>query len=109
MANESPTDMPSANDTTHTAGRLFAIGAELLREVQTHVGPSRIKLLRLTLGGRTIKDIAVSPATAVASVVLILAAVIISNLRIEVVKDTDVAGERTLETPTNAAVPGGAL
>jgi hypothetical protein len=69
------------------ATSFFSLGAELLGEVQKIVGHSKVKALRLNLGGRHIKDIPVNPATAIATVLLVIAAVVISNLRVEVVKE----------------------
>lgn len=69
------------------ASTFFSLGAELLSEVQKIMGHSRVKALRLNLGGRHIKDIPVNPATAITTVLLVIAAVVISNLRVEVVKE----------------------
>ena len=69
------------------ATSFFSLGADLLGEVQKIVGHSKIKALRLNLGGRHLKDIPVNPATAIATVLLVIAAVVISNLRVEVIKE----------------------
>jgi hypothetical protein len=77
----------SAADALSPASNFFSLGAELLSEVQKHVGHSKVKALRVNLGGRHLKDIPVSPASAIATVILAVLAVLISNLRIEVVKE----------------------
>ncbi len=84
MGYDTPTTSQAA---ASSAGSYFAIGTELLGEVQRIIGQSKIKALRFNLGGRQLKEIPVNPATAVATVLLVVAAVVISNLRVEVVKD----------------------
>ena len=106
MANEPPSGVTTSPETFNTASKFFTIGAELIKEVQTQVGHSKVRSLRLTLGGRPIKDFPVSPATAIASIFLVVAAVVISNLRLEVIKDTDVAGSAA--SSKAVAAPGGA-
>jgi hypothetical protein len=66
---------------------LIAVGSELLNEMQHIVGHSKVKALRINLGNRHIKDIQVNGATALVTIGLALLAVIISNLRVEVVKE----------------------
>ncbi len=81
------TSASSASETLSPATNFFSLGADLLGEVQKIVGQSRVKALRFNLGGRMIKEIPINPATAAATVVLVILAVIISNLRVEVVKE----------------------
>jgi hypothetical protein len=83
-----PGNPPSDSESHPPATSLFSLGAELLSEVQHLIGNSRIKALRIKLGGRHLKDVPVNPATAIATVLLVIAAVIISNLRVEVVKES---------------------
>jgi hypothetical protein len=66
------------------ASHFFHLGAELLTEVQKIVGSNRVRSLRIKLGSRTIKEIKVAPLTAVATIALVLLAVIISTMTIEV-------------------------
>jgi len=107
MANDNPDGATSATEPFNSATKIFTIGSDLLHEVQKHVGHSKVRSLRLTLGGRQIKEIPVSPATAIVSVLLVIIAVIITNLKVEVVKDTDVDGHAEKGNP-NTPAPGGA-
>jgi len=107
MANETPLGAESTTEPLKSASKVFTIGSELLREVQQHVGSSKVRSLRLTLGGRPIKDFPVAPATAIASLILVILAVIITNLKVEVIKDTDVNGDAEASAP-NTRAPGGA-
>jgi hypothetical protein len=98
-------DSTSSGNTTSAvtpAANFFSLGSELLNEVQHHLGDSKVKALRLTLGHRVIKEIPISPVTAVATVALVIVAIIVSNLKIEVVK------EPLQETSPAASAPGGA-
>jgi hypothetical protein len=70
------------------ATSFFSLGADLLGEVQKIIGTSKVKALRLKIAGRHLKDVPVNPATAIATVLLVVAAVIITNLRIEVIKES---------------------
>ncbi len=62
----------------------FSLGAELLSEVQKIVGTNRVRALRLKLGNRVIKELPIAPLTAVATVALVVLAVLVSSLSIEV-------------------------
>lgn len=66
------------------ATSFFAVGAELLGEVQRIIGTNRVRSLRVKLGSRVVKEIPIGPLTAVATVVLVLLAVVVSNMSIEV-------------------------
>jgi hypothetical protein len=105
MANETPDGVKSTTESANSATKLFSIASELMHDVQTHVGQSKIRSLRLTLGGRTIKDFPVSPTTAIVSLILVIIAVIITNLKVEVIKDMDAKGDADSSTP--AAPPAG--
>ncbi len=63
---------------------LFTIGTDLFGEVQRIIGTSRVRGLRVKLGGRTLKEIPVAPLTAATTIALVVLAVIISNVSIEV-------------------------
>jgi hypothetical protein len=82
-----PASKSEASEALTPATSFFSLGADLLGEVQKIIGHSKVKALRLNLGGRHIKDIPVNPATALVTVLLVIAAVVISNLRVEVVKE----------------------
>jgi hypothetical protein len=69
------------------ASNFFSVGAELLNEVQRIVGHSRVRALRFSLGGRPIKEFPIAPMTAIATIALVVGAVVLSNLKVEVVKD----------------------
>jgi hypothetical protein len=107
MAIDTPEGAVSNTETLNSASKVFTIGSELLREVQHHLGQSNIRSLRLTLGGRPLKDFPVAPATAIASLFLVVLAVIITNLKVEVIKDTDVNGGADTSA-TSTPAPGGA-
>lgn len=81
-------EQPPTSDTLAPATNFFSVGAELLGEVQRIIGHSKVRALRVNLGGRLIKEVPVTPATAIATVALVIAAVVISNLKVEVVKDS---------------------
>jgi len=90
------------SDTISPAAHFFTLGSELLNEVQRTLGGSRVKALRLTIGHRVIKELPISPATAVATVAIVIVAIIVSNLKIEVVK------EPLPDSTPAASAPGGA-
>lgn len=84
------------------ATNFFSLGSELLTEVQKTIGNSRLRALRLRVGDRIIKEVPVSPVTAIATIAVVVGAIIISNLKIEVVK------EPLPESSPAAPAPGGA-
>ncbi|MDR3710206.1 MAG: hypothetical protein P4L33_18070 [Capsulimonadaceae bacterium] len=100
MSDSTGSDRPSA--TLTPAANFFSLGSELLAEVQKTLGDSRLKALRLKVGDRTIKEIPITPVTAFATLAVVIGAIIITNLKIEVVKEP-------LPDPSSAApAPGGA-
>jgi hypothetical protein len=72
------------SDALGPAKNFFSLGADLLGEVQRIIGPNRVRALRVKLGNRVIKEIPVAPLTAVATVALVLLAVVVSTMSIEV-------------------------
>jgi hypothetical protein len=60
------------------------LGAELLGEVQKIIGTNRVRSLRVKLGDRVIKELPIGPVTAVATVIIVLLAVIVSSISVEV-------------------------
>jgi hypothetical protein len=74
-------------DVLTPAANLFSLGSELLNEVQGTLGSSKVKALRLSFGDRTIREIPVSPLTAIATLALVIGAILVSNLKIEIVKE----------------------
>ena len=66
------------------ASHFFTLGADLLTEVQKIIGSNKIRSLRIKLGTRTIKEIKIAPLTAVATIAVVLLAVVISTMTIEV-------------------------
>jgi len=90
------------SDVLTPAANLFSMGSDLLNEVQGTIGNSKVKALRLSIGDRTIREIPVSPLTAIATIALVVGAILVSNLRIEIVK------EPLPERSGDAAAPGGA-
>jgi len=81
-----------ASEALVPATNFFSVGSELLNEVQRIVGHSRIKAIRFTLGGRQIKELPIKPMTAIATIVIVIGAVILSNLKVEVVKEPAAPG-----------------
>ncbi len=75
-----PNSVPASNLSTN----LFSLGIDLFGQVQRIIGTSKVRALRLKLGNHVIKEIPVSPLTTVATVILVLLAVIVSTLSIEV-------------------------
>jgi len=73
-----------ATDALVPAANLFTVGAELLSEVQRIIGTNRVRCIRVKLGSRVVKEIPIRPLTAVATVLLVLAAVVVSTMSIEV-------------------------
>ena len=90
------------SDLLKPAANLFSLGSDLLTEVQNTIGTSKVKGLRISVGDRAIRDIQVSPLTAVATVALVVGAIIVSNLRIEIIK------EPRQERSDAPVAPGGA-
>ena len=76
-----------ASTKSAAAANLFSVGADLLGEVQRITGTSRVRALRIKLGSRTIKEIPVAPLTALTTVLLVVAAVVVSSMSIEVEQD----------------------
>jgi hypothetical protein len=63
---------------------MFGLGAELLSEVQHIIGTDRVRSLRIKLGNRVITEVPVAPLTTIATLGLVLLAVVISTMSIEV-------------------------
>ncbi len=63
---------------------LFSLGVDLFGQVQRITGTSKVRALRLKLGSHVIKEIPVSPLTTVATMALVLLAVVVSTMTIEV-------------------------
>ena len=74
----------ATGDKLAPATSFFTVGAELLGEVQRIIGTNRVRSLRVKLGNRVIKEIPIGPLTAVATVVLVLLAGVVSTISIEV-------------------------
>jgi hypothetical protein len=77
-------DSAPASDKLGPATNLFGLGAELLGEVQKIIGTNRVRSLRVKLGDRVIKELPIGPVTAVATVIIVLLAVIVSSISVEV-------------------------
>jgi len=77
-------DTTAVGETLAPATSFFGIGADLLGEVQRIIGSNRVRSLRVKLGDRVIKEIPVRPLTAIATVVLVLLAVVVSTMSIEI-------------------------
>ncbi len=78
------TSAQSENTTLAPPAHLFSLGVELFSEVQRIIGTDRVRALRVKLGNRVVKEIPVAPLTAVATLGLVLVAVIVSTMSIEV-------------------------
>lgn len=66
------------------AANLFSLGVDLFGQVQRITGTSKVRALRLKLGNHVLKEIPVSPLTTVATMALVLLAVVVSTMTIEV-------------------------
>lgn len=66
------------------ASHLLSLGVDLFGQVQRLIGTDRVRALRLKLGNRVLKEIPVGPLTTIATLALVLLAVVISTLSIEV-------------------------
>ena len=76
-----------SQETAISGSGLFSLGASLLGDVQRIVGQSKVRAIRVSLGGKLLKEIPLKPASAVVTVLLAVAAVLISSLRVDVVND----------------------
>jgi hypothetical protein len=92
MAGETSPNNPELNTTLAPATNFFSLGADLLGEVQRIIGTDRVRALRVKLGNRVVKEIPVAPLTAVATVALVLLAVVVSTMSIEVEHEPAGAG-----------------
>jgi hypothetical protein len=93
MAGKSTSTQSEPKPLTPTVN-LFGLGAELLSEVQHIIGTDRVRSLRIKLGNRVISEVPIAPLTTIATVGLVLLAVVISTMSIEVEHE-----------PTNTASP----
>jgi hypothetical protein len=84
MAGASTSTQSEPSMTLAPATQLLSLGAELFGEVQRIIGTDRVRTLRIKLGNRVIKEIPVAPLTAIATLGLVLVAVIVSTMSIEV-------------------------
>jgi len=66
------------------AANLLSLGVDLFGQVQRTIGTDRVRALRLKLGNRVLKEIPVGSLTTVATLALVLLAVVISTLSVEV-------------------------
>ncbi len=66
------------------AANLFSLGVDLFGQVQRITGTSKVRALRLKLGNHVLKEIPVSPLTTIATMALVLLAVVVSTMTIEV-------------------------
>ena len=74
------------------ATNFFRLGADLLGEVQRIIGTNRVRGIRVKLGSRVVKEVPIGPLSAVATVALVLLAVIVSTMSIEVEHEPAAAG-----------------
>ncbi len=66
------------------ASHLLNLGVDLFGQVQRLVSNGNIRALRLKLGNRVLKEIPVGPLTTIATMALVLLAIVVSTLSIEV-------------------------
>jgi hypothetical protein len=76
-----------ASGTLAPAADFFKLGSELLSEVQKSIGEARVKALRVSLGNRTLREFPVRSATVVVTILVVISAILITNLKIEIVKE----------------------
>ena len=78
---------PSRNQSSGTpppTPNYFALGAELLGQVQRILGNSRVRGLRVKMGNRVVKEVSIGPMSAAVTAGLVLLAVVVSTMSIEV-------------------------
>lgn len=66
------------------ASKLIGVGSELLSQMEGLIGQSKIRSIRLKLGERTLKEIPIQTASTILTIVVALAAVVLSSLTVEV-------------------------
>ena len=67
-----------------TSSNLFSVGVDLFGEVQRVIGSNSVRGLRIKFGNRLITEIPIAPLSTVATVAIVLLAVVISTLSIEI-------------------------
>ncbi len=67
-----------------TSSNLFSVGVDLFGEVQRVIGSNSVRGLRIKFGNRLIKEVPIAPLSTVATVAIVLLAVVISTLSIEI-------------------------
>ena len=67
-----------------TSSNLFSVGVDLFGEVQRVIGSNTVRGLRIKFGNRLITEIPIAPLSTVATVAIVLLAVVISTLSIEI-------------------------
>lgn len=75
---------PDTSSASASSPNYFALGAELLSQVQRILGRSHVHGLRIKMGSRTIKEVPVGPMSAALTAGLVLLAVVVSTMSIEV-------------------------
>jgi hypothetical protein len=66
------------------ASKLIGVGSDLLSQVEGLIGNSKIRSIRVKLGSRTLKEIPIETASTILTIVVALAAVVLSSLTVEV-------------------------
>ncbi len=66
------------------SGNLFSIGVDLFGEVQRVIGSNSVRGLRVKFGNRLIKEIPIAPLSTIATIAIVLLAIIVSTLSIEI-------------------------
>lgn len=75
---------PDTSGASASSPNYFALGAELLSQVQRILGRNRVRGLRVKMGSRVIKEVPVGPMSAALTAGLVLLAVVVSTMSIEV-------------------------
>lgn len=63
---------------------LFSVGVDLFGEVQRVIGSSSVRGLRIKFGNHLIKEISIAPLSTIATIAIVLLAVIISTVSVEI-------------------------
>jgi hypothetical protein len=86
--NSTPSAAATSRSETNSAfspsPNYFALGAELLGQVQRILGRSHVRGLRVKMGSRVIKEVPVGPMSAALTAGIVLLAVVVSTMSIEV-------------------------
>lgn len=71
------------SNTLAPAASFFRVAADLIGEVQRVIGSEQVRLLRVKVGDRVVKEISIKPMTSAATIGVVVLAVLVTSLVIE--------------------------